>query len=126
MLGGFASSCSRWDWPGYITGSDRDGEISSIAVLSLSSDPKALALGPQLACFASSLGIPTALVIGPQQDANVTAPLRTACAVPIPTSRSGENYLRVSVCDDGHPDVESGTALLVVVVVVDERDPASP
>jgi capsular polysaccharide biosynthesis protein len=111
---------------GYITGSGRDGDISSIAVLSLSSDPKALALGPQLARFASSLGIPTALVIGPQQDANVTAPLRTACAVPIPTSRSGENYLRVSVCDDSHPDVESGTALLVVVVVVDERTPRIP
>ena len=42
---------------------------SSVAVLSLSSDPGAFALGPQLAVFAASLGIPTALVIGPQQDA---------------------------------------------------------
>ena len=42
----------------------------SLAVLCLSSDAGALALGPQLAVFASSLGIPTALVIGPQQDAN--------------------------------------------------------
>jgi hypothetical protein len=111
---------------GYTTGTGRDNHISSIAVLSLSSDPKALALGPLLASFASSLGIPTALVIGPQQDANVTAPLRTACAVPIPRSRSGENYLRVSVCDDSHPDVESGTALIVLVVVVDERAPQVP
>jgi capsular polysaccharide biosynthesis protein len=111
--------------PGYTTGSGRDSDISSIAVLSLSSDPKALALGPQLARFASSLGIPTALVIGPQQDANATAPLRTACSVPIPT-RSGENHLRVSVCDDSHPDIESGTALIVVVVVVDERTPRIP
>ena len=45
-------------------------------VLSLSSDPRAIALGPQLAVFAASQGIPTALVIGPQQDATVTATLR--------------------------------------------------
>ena len=55
---------------------------SSLAVLSLSSDRKALALGPQLAVFAASLGIPTALVVGPQQDANATATLRAACAAP--------------------------------------------
>ena len=41
------------------------GSGSSLAVLSLSSDPKALALGPQLAVFAASLGIPTALVDRP-------------------------------------------------------------
>ena len=46
------------------------GSRSSIAVLSLSSDRKALSLGPQLAAFAASLGIPTALVVGPQQDEN--------------------------------------------------------
>ena len=40
------------------------GGGSSLAVLSLSSDPKALALGPQLAVFAASLGIPTTLVVG--------------------------------------------------------------
>jgi hypothetical protein len=111
---------------GYISGNGRDSDISSIAVLSLSSDPRALALGPQLASFASSLGIPTALVIGPQQDANVTAALRTACAVPIPKSQSGTDYLRVSVCDDSHPEVEPGTALIVLVVVVDEQAPRVP
>ena len=51
---------------------------SSFTVLSLSSDPGAFALGPQLAVFAASQGIPTTLVIGPQQDANATAALRTA------------------------------------------------
>ena len=61
--------------------------VRSLAVLSLSSDPGALALGPQLAVFAASLGIPTALVIGPQQDANVTATLRAACAAPLPHPR---------------------------------------
>ena len=69
------------------------GGGSSLAVLSLSSDPKALALGPQLAVFAASLGIPTALVIGPQQDANATATLRAACAAPptVPSGRSRQS-----------------------------------
>ncbi len=64
------------------------GRGSSLAVLSLSSDPRALALGPQLAVYAARLGIPTALVIGPQQDPNVTATLRAACAAP---SVDGQN-----------------------------------
>jgi len=54
------------------------GEAVSVTVLSLASDPGALALGPQLAAFAAAQGIPTVLVIGPQQDMNVTAALRTA------------------------------------------------
>ena len=40
----------------------------SVAVLSLQSDPGALAFGPQLAAFAASRGIRTHLIIGPQQD----------------------------------------------------------
>ena len=71
---------------------------SSLAVLSLSSDRKALALGPQLAVFAASLGIPTALVVGPQQDTNVTATLRAACAAPASHERS--RNLHVTVSDD--------------------------
>ncbi len=54
----------------------------SLAVVSLSSDPGALALGPQLAVFAASQGIPTTMVIGPQQDEDATAALRTVCAAP--------------------------------------------
>jgi capsular polysaccharide biosynthesis protein len=59
-----------------------NGHGFSVTVVSLASDRGALALGPQLAAFAASLGIPTALVIGPQQEdeTNVTAALRTACA----------------------------------------------
>ena len=64
--------------------SGADGDGTSVLVLSLSSDPGALALGPQLAAFAASLGIATLLVVGPQQDANVTAALRTACTVSSP------------------------------------------
>ena len=52
----------------------------SFTVLSLSTDPRALALGPQLAIFAASQGIPTVLVIGPQQDATVRPRCRPPAA----------------------------------------------
>ena len=55
-------------------------DASSLTVLSFASDPKALALGPQLAIFAASFGIPVSLVVGPQQDTRATAALRAACA----------------------------------------------
>jgi capsular polysaccharide biosynthesis protein len=96
----------------------------SFTVLSLSSDPPALALGPQLAIFAASLGIPTALVVGPQQDARVTAALRTACAAP-PTSSKRPGHLRVIV-SDGDVEAQGNTTLTVVVVVVDGRNPQVP
>ena len=73
-----------------------DGRFS-LAVLSLSSDPRALALGPQLAVFAASVGIPTALVIGPQQDAGTAATLRTACAAPPSASSKRPSLLQVVV-----------------------------
>ena len=61
-------------------GNGDDGGGSSLAVLSLSSDPGALALGPQLAVFAASLGIPTVLLVDKHQDSAGMAALRTACA----------------------------------------------
>ena len=70
-----------------VNGSNGSGHgMPSFTVLSLSSDPGAFALGPQLAVFAASQGIPTTLVIGPQQDVKATATLRAACAVPPPAS----------------------------------------
>jgi len=96
----------------------RDG--SSLAVLSLSSDRKALALGPQLAAYATSIGIPTALVVGPQQDANATAVLRAACDAPALAKRS---RLRAIVSDHYSIDRLPGTALTVVVAVVDGEAP---
>ena len=68
-----------------------------VTVLSLSTDPGALALGPQLAVFAAAQGIPTALIVA-QQDATVTASLRTACAAP-PASPKWPRNLRVLVSD---------------------------
>jgi len=101
------------------------GAGSAIVVLSLSSDPGALALGPQLAAFAASLGIPTALVVGPQQDLNVTASLRTACAVPRLAPRR-PSQLRVTVTDDSNSGLRSDAALMVVVAVVDSQAPRVP
>jgi capsular polysaccharide biosynthesis protein len=98
---------------------------SSLSVLSLSSDPKALALGPQLAVFAASLGIPTLLVVGPQQDTNVTAALRAACAGrPEPLRRS--RYLSVTVSDQGESLDQlqlPGDGLTIIVAVVDGETP---
>ncbi len=102
---------------------DRDGV--SLGVLSLSSDPGALALGPQLAVFAASQGIPTALVIGPQQDESATAALRTACeASPMPATLVG--LLRLVVSDDGLADRQERVGLTIVVTVVDSRAPKMP
>jgi capsular polysaccharide biosynthesis protein len=103
-----------------------DGDGFSLTVLSLSCDPRALALGPQLAIFAASQGIPTALVIGPQQDTNATAGLRTAGAVPPSTSSKRPHPLRVTVCDDGEVAGQADAALIVVVVVVDDQAPEIP
>jgi capsular polysaccharide biosynthesis protein len=94
---------------------------SSIAVLSLASDRSALALGPQLAVFAASLGIKTALIVGPQQDTNATAVLRAACAAPTTPQRS--RYLQVSVVDRLDLITAPDTALTVVIAVVDGQTP---
>lgn len=99
---------------------------SSVAVLSLSSDPKALAVGPELAIFAASLGIPSALVIGPQQDTGATVSLRTACAVPPPTSSKRPSQLRVTADDGNHVNGQPDAVLTVVVAVVDDQTPRMP
>jgi capsular polysaccharide biosynthesis protein len=98
------------------SGDDR----SSLSVLSLSSDKGALSLGPQLAAFAASLGIRTALVVGPQQNDNVTAALYAACAAASPV-RSG--HLQVAVTGHDNVGVLTGAALTVAVGVVDGENP---
>jgi capsular polysaccharide biosynthesis protein len=97
--------------------------MTSVTILSLSSDPGALALGPQLAVFAASQGIPTALVIGPQQDPDVTATLRTACAGP-PVSSKQPSHLHVTVSNS--LEANSDAMLTMVVVTVDARSPRMP
>jgi capsular polysaccharide biosynthesis protein len=94
---------------------------SSLTVLSLSSDPKALALGPQLAVFAASIGIPTALIVGPQQNANATAALRAACAGTHPPPRGRRPQLIVS--DQGGTVTPPQAGLSIAVAVVDGLAP---
>lgn len=107
----------------------------SFTVLSLSTDPGALALGPQLATFAAAQGIHTTLVVA-QQDAAVTASLRTACASP-PASPKWPGNLRVLVSDEdveravhadpeGDVGVQWDATLAVIVGVVDGRNPEIP
>ena len=100
----------------------RAGSGSSLAVRSLSADRHALALGPQLAVSAASLGIPTALVVGPQQDANTTATLRAACTS-APGASGRSRNLHVIVSDQENADQLPGIALTIVVAVVDGQDP---
>jgi capsular polysaccharide biosynthesis protein len=94
----------------------------SITVLSLSTDKRALALGPQLAVFAASQGIRTALVIGPQQDTNVAAALHTACAAQQPTRRSG--HLQVAIAGPGSLLSWPDAGLIIAVAVVNGNAPA--
>jgi capsular polysaccharide biosynthesis protein len=103
---------------------DRANGRWSFTVLSLSSDPGALALGPQLAAFAASQGIPTVLLIAPQLDATVTASLRTACAAP-PTSLEWPRNLR-AVVSEADAEGERDARLVVVVAVADSRNPQVP
>jgi capsular polysaccharide biosynthesis protein len=98
---------------------------SSVTILSLASDPRAVALGPQLAAFAASQGLPTVLVIGPQQEPDTTATLQTACSGPPPASPKWPSQLRVTV-SEGHVDVPMDAALTVVVCVVDGGSPRIP
>ncbi|MGH3265529.1 MAG: hypothetical protein ACRDNS_26445 [Trebonia sp.] len=117
-VGGQAFAMSSSDAVDHTASAD---EGVSLCVVSLSTDQGALALGPQLAVFAASEGIPTALVIGPQQDGSATAALRTACT----TLRSSSNLpslLRVVVPGDDDVDRQIGL-LRVVVVAVDGHSP---
>jgi hypothetical protein len=97
---------------------------ASLTILSLSSDPGALALGPQLAAFAAAQGIRTALVVGPQQDPNVTATLRTACT-PRMQSPEGLRKPLLLLADDGRLD-RLPAGFVVVVATVDGKAPLMP
>jgi capsular polysaccharide biosynthesis protein len=112
--------------PDVMLSDDPDVGGCSLTVLSLSSDRAALALGPQLAVFAASQGIPTALVVGPQQDEDATATLRTACGAPAPPSSSRPGHLHVAVYSGGDVHRPSDAALTVLVAVVDSRAPRVP
>jgi hypothetical protein len=94
---------------------------SSVTVLTMSSDPKAIALGPQLAIFAASRGTPTTLVVGPQQDANIAAPLRAVCAATVAPRRGMP--LNLIAPDQAEFAARLQASLSVVVAVVDADTP---
>jgi capsular polysaccharide biosynthesis protein len=103
-----------------------EGTASSLWVLTLSSDPGALALGPQLAVFAARHGMATNLVIGPQQDPNTAAALYAACAAPAHESASRPRNFTATVSHDGDIDPLLKAALTVVVTVVDPQSAKVP
>lgn len=114
----------RFGVAGIQTDGNGGGRTFSLTVFSLSGDVGALALGPQLAAFAASLGIPTALVVGPQQDVNTAAALRTACAAP--QAGSGlRKPLQLIAAENGRIG-QPNAAFVVVVTVVDGTDPRIP
>jgi capsular polysaccharide biosynthesis protein len=94
----------------------------AIVVLSLSSDRKASALGPQLAVFASSLGIPTSLVVGPQQDPDAAAELRAACTARSSSSPRRHPRLSTIVTEDTGFDLPEQLGYLTVVIVTVNGD----
>ncbi len=98
---------------------------SSVTVLSMPTDPRSMALGPQLAAFGASLGLATLLVAGPQQDTSATAALYTACGAPhaLP-KRSG--YLRTVAADTVNVTVPAAAQLVVVVAVAEGKTPQIP
>jgi hypothetical protein len=99
---------------------DAGSGSTSVTVLTLLFDWRALALGPQLAVFAASQGIATTLVISGRQDLDIIAELRAACGAS-PSSRRPQ-HLRVAVADHGSLEWPAA-ALTVVVSVVDRRSP---
>jgi len=104
---------------GMKSGNVRAGR-SRLIVLSFSSDHRALALGPQLAVFTASAGIPTALVIGAEQDAKSIAALEAACLATPPLG--WPSRLRVAMVDREIPDWPDAV-LTVVVALVEGRNP---
>jgi capsular polysaccharide biosynthesis protein len=94
------------------------GKPSTVAVVSLTKDPRALALGPQLAVFAASLGIPTTLVIGHSQDPEASTALKVACV----GWQGEQRSLQVAVVGKDGPDLPGDTALTVVVTITDGAD----
>lgn len=100
-----------------------DGGGASLAVLSLASDPGAIALGPQLAVLAAFLGIPTTLVVSPQQDNAAAATLRAACAIPPTHPSKRPSNLHVAADDGINLDGPLHSALTVYVAVVGDGIP---
>ena len=96
-------------------------------VLSVSADRKAVAIGPQLAAFAASIGIKTALVVGPQLGEDSAGDLRAAGAARRAAGTLRPDQLLVVTPNDADTDWrQRRAALTVVATVVDTRAPFVP
>jgi capsular polysaccharide biosynthesis protein len=100
---------------------EEGGGALSVAVLTLSSDKHALALGPQLAAFAASSGITTVLAVGQQLDPGAAATLYTVCAMSANAAPGRPRPLRTMVVDDKRA-IDIADAELVVLVIVSDGD----
>ncbi|HEX6522235.1 MAG TPA: hypothetical protein VF070_19845 [Streptosporangiaceae bacterium] len=96
----------------------------SLTVLSFAGDRRALSLGPHLAGFAVSQGIPTTLVIGPLPDAKNAAALRELCAATRSLANSPGQVQVILADQDAVGMREAG--LTVVMATVDDQKPRMP
>jgi hypothetical protein len=97
----------------------------SVTVLSVSSDSRALILGPQLAAFSATTGTRTALVLGPQQPPADAAGLRAVASASGPDGQLGN--LRILTPNPAGDDwSQRDVQLNVIVVAVDGGAPAVP
>ena len=94
----------------------RTRQAVRVTLLSLSNDPQALALGPQLASFAASLGIRTHLVALQRHDS--AAALWAACI----NLSNGED-VRPGLTVDVHRIDRTDADLVIELVVLDRRKP---
>lgn len=101
-----------------------NGDRTTVTVVSLAGDPAALAIGPQLAVFASALGIPTALVVRAQSPGEAVATLRAAAAAWSPASADQANTLRVIAATDA--DLAASLPKAALTVIVTAADDESP
>jgi capsular polysaccharide biosynthesis protein len=100
---------------------------SSIMLLSLSVDRKAVAVGPQLAAFAASLGTKTALVIGPQLGDDSAGELRAAGIARRASGPLRPDQLLVLTPNQTDTDWrQRHAALTVVAAIVDSDGPLVP
>jgi hypothetical protein len=100
------------------------GARTTVAVVSRATDPAALAIGPQLAVFASSLGIPTALVVCAESPGEAIATLRAAAAAWSPASATQASTLRVIAATDA--DLAAALPKAALTVIVTAADEAAP
>ena len=107
---------------GSVNGS-ASGARTTVAVVSRATDSAALAVGPQLAVFASSLGIPTALVVCAESAGEAIAPLRAAAAAWSPASATQAGTLRVIAATGADLAALPKAALTVIVTASDDAAP---